>query len=82
MPMRRLQVLLVMLAMLGAAGAIFPWADRYRLTSAAIAFAVIATVAILRVRGHYKQLSRSGGAENTMATVERIREARARRFNR
>lgn len=82
LPMRRLQVLLVMLALLGAAGAIYPWADRYRLTSAALAFAIISTVAILRVRGHYKQLTRSSSASGTMATVERIREARARRFNR
>lgn len=82
MPMRRLQALLVMLALLGAAGALFPWADRYRLTSAALAFAIILTVLILRVRGHYKQLSSSSGAEETMARIERIREARAKRFNR
>jgi len=82
MPMRRFQALLVMLALLGAAGAIFPWADRYRLTSAAIAFAIIATVAIMRVRGHYKHLSRSSSAEETMARIARIREARAKRFNR
>jgi len=77
-----LQALLIMLALLGAAGAIFPWADRYRLTSATLAFAVIATVAIMRVRGHHKQLSRSMGAEETMARIARIREARAKRFNR
>jgi hypothetical protein len=82
MPMRRMQALLVMLALLGAAGAIFPWADRYRLTSAALAFAIISTVAILRVRGHHKQLSRSSGAEETMARVQRIRDSRAKRFNR
>lgn len=82
MPIRRLQALLVMLALLGAAGAIFPWADRYRLTSAALAFAIISTVAILRIRGHHKHLSRSTGAEDTMARVRRIREERAKRFSR
>ncbi len=80
--MRRLQALLVMLALLGAAGALFPWADRYRLTSAALAFAIILTVLILRVRAHHKQLSHSSGAEETMARIDRIREARAKRFNR
>lgn len=80
--MRRLQALLVMLAMLGAAGAIFPWADRYRLTSAALAFAIISTVAILRVRAHHKHLSRSSSADHTLAMIERIRESRAKRFHR
>jgi hypothetical protein len=81
-PMRRIQALLVMLALLGAAGAIFPWADRNRLTSAAIAFAVIFTVAVLRVRGHQKQLSRSANGEDTMTRVQAIREARSKRFTR
>jgi hypothetical protein len=81
-PLRRIQALLVMLALLGAAGALFPWADRYRLTSAAIAFAIITTVAILRVRGHYKHLSRSNSADHTLATIARIRESRAKRFTR
>jgi hypothetical protein len=76
------QALLIMLALLGAAGAIFPWDERFRLASAAIAGVVIAAVAVLRVRMHYQDIVRSSGADDTMATVERIRAARAKRFNR
>ena len=51
MPVRRLQASLIILALLGAAGALFPWADRYRFTSAALAFAIIFTVLILARSG-------------------------------
>jgi hypothetical protein len=80
--MRRVQSILIMLALLGAAGAIFPWNDRYRLACAAAAGLLIAAVGVLRVRGHYDQIARSSSAGDTMSTVERIREERARRFRR
>jgi|GEM_PF-2376983 hypothetical protein len=82
MAMRRSQALLVMLAMLGAAGAIFPWSDRYRLASAVLAFLIISYVGVVRVRAHGRELSRDSEAEGTMALVARIRDQRAKRFNR
>lgn len=82
MPMRRLQTWLIIVATFGAAGALFPWDDRFRLACAAVAVVLIAAVAILRVRGHYEHLRRAGTAEETWSAIERIRAERAKRFQR
>lgn len=79
--MRRPHTILVMIAMLAAAGSLWPWPDRYRYACAALAFALIGFVAFARVRGHYQQVSRDS-FDDAWAKIDRIRAERAKRFRR
>ena len=82
MRMRRRQTILVMLAMFAVAGALWPWADKYRYICAGLAALLIAFVAMARVRGHYEQMMKNSGSDETMSRVQQIRDERAKRFNR